>query len=339
MLKAERPARRGWTLGLALLLCGALGVLHRQSVRPGGPDPAIGVARDMALVPGQTMSVRVGRWWHDTVTASFQGPTLARRNRALQAQVHVLLAQNKDLVGAQIENGRLRRLLRFQKKSPVPLLAAEVLAIDPSPLADTLILGRGRADGVRPRTVVLAPNGALVGQVVDASAHSCSVLLLTDAGSSVGAQVVRRAAAPVLPYAPANAAPALGANAASGPAVPSAEATNALPPKTLLPKGGPIGICQGAHGGLLALTYLPVDADVRAGDLVTTSGLGGVFPKGVTIGIVDSVVVDKTRSVKSARLRPAADLDHLEEAFLRLKPRLAAAPVGTDAGAAPQDTP
>ena len=72
------------------------------------------------------------------------------------------------------------------------------------------------------------------------------------------------------------------------------------------------------------LTYLPAEADVQAGDLVTTSGLGGVFPKGVSIGVVTSVIVDKSRSVKTARIQPSADLEHLEEAFLRVKRRLPA---------------
>lgn len=260
-----------------------------------GSDPVIGTVRDLGLVPAQGLTTHFGRWWHDTVTACFQGPYLARRNRVLAAQVHALAVQNKDGLDAQAENIRLRALLRFQQKSPLPLLAAEVVAIDPNAQTDTLILSRGSADSVRPRTAVLAPNGALVGQVLDVSLHSCSVLLLTDSACSVGAQVVRQVAPPALSAFPRFS-------------------------KTIAVRNGPVGICQGDRAGHMLLTYLPAQADVRVGDLVTTSGLGGIFPKGLPVGKVETVTADTARSVTTARLGPAADFDHLEQAFLRIKP-------------------
>ncbi len=296
MLRPPNSARRGLAFGLALLLCVALSILHHQSIKARGTDPVTGTVRDLGLVPAQGLTTQIGRWWHDTVTACFQGPALARRNRALAAQLHALLVQNQEMTGAQAENIRLRALLGFQQKSPMPLLAAEVVAIDPSSQTDTLILSRGSADGVRPRAVALAPNGALVGPVLDVSPHSCSVLMLTDSACSVGAQIVRHA--PSLPLTPGVMAP----------------------PKAVAVRNGPVGICQGDRAGSMVLTYLPAVADVRVGDLVTTSGLGGIYPKGIPLGRVETVTADKTRTVKTARLRPAVDLDHLEQAFLRIKP-------------------
>lgn len=66
----------------------------------------------------------------------------------------------------------------------------------------------------------------------------------------------------------------------------------------------------------MQVTYLRSDAKLHVGDPVITSGLGGVFPRGVPLGTVESVSVDKTRSLQTASLRPAADFDHLEEAFV-----------------------
>lgn len=310
MLRPDKPARRAPAFMLALLVCVALSLLHHQSIKARGSDPVTGTVRDLGLVPAQGLMTGAGRWWHDTVTACFQGPALARRNRALSVQAHALLVQNKDLQSARAENIRLRALLGFQQKSPVPLLAAEVVAIDPNAQTDTLILARGSEDGVRPRTPALAPNGALVGQVLDVSPRSCSVLLLTDAACSVGAQIVRR-----LP--------------------PSAALGRLRPAATIAVKNGPVGICQGDRAGHMTLTYLPAQADVRVGDLVTTSGLGGIYPKGIPLGTVETVTADKARSAKTAGLRPAADLDHLEQAFLRLKPAPAAAVPGDPATASP----
>ena len=41
------------------------------------------------------------------------------------------------------------------------------------------------------------------------------------------------------------------------------------------------GMLQGQPDGSLSLNYVTADQDVQVGDIVITSGLGGVFPKGV----------------------------------------------------------
>jgi len=64
------------------------------------------------------------------------------------------------------------------------------------------------------------------------------------------------------------------------------------------------------------VTYLRSDTLLHIGDAVTTSGLGGVFPKSLPIGAVQSISIDKTRSLQTALLRPSADFDHLQEVFV-----------------------
>lgn len=49
------------------------------------------------------------------------------------------------------------------------------------------------------------------------------------------------------------------------------------------------GILQGQADGTLRLSYVSTDADVAVGDIVITSGIGGVFPKGLPLGTVTSV--------------------------------------------------
>ncbi|MEE8370842.1 MAG: rod shape-determining protein MreC [Sphingomonadales bacterium] len=66
------------------------------------------------------------------------------------------------------------------------------------------------------------------------------------------------------------------------------------------------GILIGSNKDLLDLSFLPVNADVQTGDLVLTSGDGGLFPPGLVIG---RVVVVESGKVK---VRPAAELDKLE---------------------------
>src|SRR6202167_2926404 len=75
----------------------------------------------------------------------------------------------------------------------------------------------------------------------------------------------------------------------------------------------------------LKLPYLPTSADVVAGDLLVTSGLGGGFPAGYPVGTVAEVKRDPAASLADVDVKPAAALDRSRELmFVWLKP---AAPV------------
>lgn len=61
--------------------------------------------------------------------------------------------------------------------------------------------------------------------------------------------------------------------------------------------------------GNLRLSYLTEDASVVIGDTVETSGRGGLFPKGVMIGTVESVLPESNGISYYAVLRPFVDVD------------------------------
>src|SRR5712671_3880885 len=79
--------------------------------------------------------------------------------------------------------------------------------------------------------------------------------------------------------------------------------------------------------GRLKLPYLPTSADVVAGDLLVTSGLGGGFPAGYPVGTVAEVKRDPAQSLADVDVKPAAALDRSRELmFVWLKPQ-ASSPV------------
>ena len=61
--------------------------------------------------------------------------------------------------------------------------------------------------------------------------------------------------------------------------------------------------------GNLRLSYLTEDTNVVIGDTVETSGRGGVFPKGVMIGTVESVLPESNGISYYAVIRPFVDVD------------------------------
>ena len=73
------------------------------------------------------------------------------------------------------------------------------------------------------------------------------------------------------------------------------------------------GIVVGQGNGLLRLEYLSLDADVKVGDIVVTSGLGGIFPKGITIGEVTTVGAERNGLHLFAEVKPYIDFKRIEE--------------------------
>jgi len=76
------------------------------------------------------------------------------------------------------------------------------------------------------------------------------------------------------------------------------------------------GIVEGTVGNRLRLKYLPPSSDIRTGDLILTSGLTDLFPKGLTVGTVSRVERRDADLYPDVEVIPAADLSHLEEVLV-----------------------
>ncbi len=61
---------------------------------------------------------------------------------------------------------------------------------------------------------------------------------------------------------------------------------------------------------------VPLSADVRAGDVLLTSGMGGRFPPGFTIGTVGALKPDDSRAFLEGEVKPAAQLDRGRDVLL-----------------------
>jgi rod shape-determining protein MreC len=71
----------------------------------------------------------------------------------------------------------------------------------------------------------------------------------------------------------------------------------------------------------LHLGFLPFRAEVAAGDEVVSSGLGGVFPRGIVIGHVSRSIFDKNEGAMRVLIKPAVKFSSLEEVFVVLEAR------------------
>lgn len=94
------------------------------------------------------------------------------------------------------------------------------------------------------------------------------------------------------------------------------------------------GIIEGTPTKRARMKYLPLLSAVREGDLVVTSGLGGVFPKGLPIGTVTRIEKAEGELFQSAELLPSVDVSRLEEVLV-----VTSVPTPEAAGPAPSSGP
>jgi rod shape-determining protein MreC len=79
------------------------------------------------------------------------------------------------------------------------------------------------------------------------------------------------------------------------------------------------GIVRGRGAGDLEFVFMVRGDDVRPGDEVITSGVGGVYPKGLRVGTVTSVRTDRDELLHAARVDPVVDFGRLEQVFVMLR--------------------
>jgi rod shape-determining protein MreC len=207
-----------------------------------------------------------GEIWDSYVDLRF----VRQENVHLQEEVQALRARLGVVEEGQRENQRLKNLLGLREREAFHVVAAGIVGRDATNWFHTLLIDRGSRHGVERHTAVIAPAG-LVGQVVEASASSARVQLITDPVSSVG---------------------------------------------VLLQGSRVTGLLVGGQSGRLRIRYLPVRAEVQSGEVVITSGLGGVYPKGILVGKVLAVDGRGGALFQEATVEPSVDFSQLEEVLV-----------------------
>ena len=84
----------------------------------------------------------------------------------------------------------------------------------------------------------------------------------------------------------------------------------------LVQDGRARGVVEGLGSSSCELKYVGKESVVRAGDVVVTSGMDGVFPKGLNIGSVSRVAPETGTLLQRIDLKPAVDFSKLEEVLI-----------------------
>ena len=124
----------------------------------------------------------------DVWTVYVASISAARENKELKKALAQATADQNHYREVLLENERLRKFIHFKETESRIMVAAKVIARDPSPWFSTMMIDKGTDEGLLRGLPVVAAEG-IVGQVVAVSSRYSRVLLITDRNSSVDALV------------------------------------------------------------------------------------------------------------------------------------------------------
>jgi len=110
--------------------------------------------------------------------------------KRLNGEVNLLRARLIGLEEIFRENTRLEKLLEFKRNFVFSSIAASVIGRDPTRWNSTMLIDKGRSDGIKLGASVVNSYG-VIGKVLEVNAHTSKVVLLTDPQFSVAALVKR----------------------------------------------------------------------------------------------------------------------------------------------------
>jgi rod shape-determining protein MreC len=255
-------------LVLGLLLVAALALITLDS-RGGTAAPVSGLRRIGGTVFGSAESLVGGvtrpvAALFDNVT---RAPASQQKIQSLQREVVRLRAELSQAQLSRAQEAQLQNLLALAGRGGYRIVAADVIAAGPG-YSSSVTIDAGRDDGIKPDETVLNGQG-LVGTVTSAAAHTSTVLLTTDASSTVGVRLAGTGQ--------------IGAVTGTGRSRP-----------------GP---------ALLRLQVFDASAVLQPGQQLVTFGSvhGRPFVPGVPVGVIMQVQANAASLTKLALVRPYAD--------------------------------
>lgn len=238
---------------------------------------------------GSTGPVHIARSAVQTVATPFEwaGSQIARPFRALGNAMHNLTASSATLSDLEAENAELTSLLA----------SMEEYRLESERLEQLLgLTGAYGASGIGAR-------------VVGGSGDSWSSSIVIDAGASDGVEVDMAvvcgsgAVGQVTSTAATSSTVRLLMDSASG-------------VSAMLQGSRETGVLSGSLDGSMHLDFVPTTATVSVGELVVTSGMGGVYPKGLLVGTVTSVSSTPSSLYYDITVAPAAEQGSYEEVYV-----------------------
>ena len=186
--RSQKEIRQRAPLWLLMLLVVNLGLMSYDARDDLTKQRMIRVWAQTVAAPFQYVSSWIGSAGAGVFHRVANLRSLEAENAQLRQRVEQMENEMRDSRAAADENERLKGLLNLKESSNYEVVAARVIARDPSMWFDTVTINRGRSSGISLNMPVVT-SGGIVGRVVATSPWTAEVMLITDEKAAAGAVV------------------------------------------------------------------------------------------------------------------------------------------------------
>ncbi len=215
---------------------------------------------------------------------------LKKENEQLKTRNRALKEELNHYINSSIQFNLLREQLRFKEDDPKRRIYAEVIGESVDNFHHTLLINKGHLAGIRRNFPVVLREG-VVGRIQSATALQSVVQLIVDRRHRFPVILQRSRERLIL------------------------EGSGAGQLRVMAPDRG-IVLGQGSQ---LRMERIRMLADVKQGDRVITSGLAGIFPKGLLVGVVMAVSRERHELFQTAAIQPVVDFNRIEGVYVITK--------------------
>ncbi|MBN2557455.1 MAG: rod shape-determining protein MreC [Clostridia bacterium] len=238
------------------------------------------IVRDIITAPVAIAQkgIKAAGIWIDGIVSGIKGyARITSENESLRNENLELYEKNAELAGMEAENQRLREALKLKDRfSGYEIIGANIIGVNPGNFFYNFRIDIGSLDGVETDDPVIAADNVLIGRIYSVGLTTSVVVPLTDERTGISAWTTKTD---------------------GGHAVVKGD----IEYKAL---------------GLCLMDTISQDVNLEIGDVVETSGMGGIYPRGILIGTVEEIYKETSLIERHAVIKPYVDFNSIQEVYI-----------------------
>lgn len=222
----------------------------------------------------------------DSFSSLFAIKRLKKENETLLKQNFALLKDLTTLKALKEENQTLRDVLNLGLEKQFKL--SLTTAISQTSEGDFLLISGGREDGIFQNMSVITQEGVLVGKIEESFENFSRVRLISTPQSVFDIEIY-----PVESFAESKTKYPILSNGLNEEAI-----------QQIQDKENVFGVAQGKGSLKIEFHLVPKEHQIKKGDIVLTTTLGGNFPKGLLVGEIGEIRKSNTEPYQEGEIKP-----------------------------------